>query len=121
MAELSVADLRQLIAATAEANKATAEAAQANAARITDINSVLDRLSLSQQEIVRNSAKVDNTLDRVLQANTALDRSVVDLKQSMELVASRLDAIEKTRTTLSTPGTTDLYSGSLRPERRLHQ
>jgi hypothetical protein len=47
MAELSVADLRQLIAATAEDNKATTEAGQANAARITDINATLDRLALS--------------------------------------------------------------------------
>ncbi|KAK1685027.1 hypothetical protein QYE76_045875 [Lolium multiflorum] len=121
MAELSVADLRQLIAATAEANKATAEAGQANAARISDINAVLDKLALSQQEIVRNTTKVDITLDRVIQANTALDCSVIDLKQSMELVASRLDIMEKARTTLSTPGTIDLDPGSLRPERRRQQ
>ncbi|KAK1580093.1 hypothetical protein QYE76_072040 [Lolium multiflorum] len=118
MAELSVADLRQLIAATAEANKATAEAGQANAARITDINATLDRLALSQQELVRHTTKVDNTLDRVIQANTALDLSVSDLKQSMELVATRLATMEKARTTLSTPGTVELDPGSLRPSGR---
>lgn len=80
MAELSVSDLRQLIAATVEANKVTAEAGQVNAARISDISAALDKLATSQQEIVCNTTKVDSTLDRVIQANAALDRSIVDLK-----------------------------------------
>jgi hypothetical protein len=62
---------------------------------------------------VRHTTKVDNTLDRVIQANTALDLSVSDLKQSMELVATRLATVEKARTTLSTPGTVELDPVSL--------
>jgi hypothetical protein len=76
MAEMTVADLRQLLAATMEANKATAEAGQANALRITEINSALDKLALTQQDLVRSAAKVESTIDRVIQANTGLERSV---------------------------------------------
>ena len=118
MAELSVTELRQLITATAEASKATAEAGQVNAARITDITTNLDKLACSQQEILRNTSKVDATLEHVIQANTALDQSVADLKRSMELVAARLDTVEKARTTLSTPGTADLDPETLRPSGR---
>jgi hypothetical protein len=64
---------------------------------------------------VRHTTKVDNTLDRVIQANTALDLSVSDLKQSMELVATRLATVEKARTTLSTPGTAELDPGLIFP------
>jgi hypothetical protein len=67
---------------------------------------------------VRHTTKVDNTLDRVIQANTALDLSVSDLKQSMELVATHLAKVEKAQTTLSIPGTVELDPGPLRSSGR---
>jgi methyl-accepting chemotaxis protein len=116
MAEMTVADLRQLLAATMEANKATAEAWQANALRITEINSALDKLALTQQDLVRSAAKVESTIDRVIQANTGLDRSVEELKQSMERVATRLTSMETAAPKLSTPESVDRDPGLLRPE-----
>ncbi|KAK1665226.1 hypothetical protein QYE76_053385 [Lolium multiflorum] len=115
MAELSVADLRRLLTATAEANKATAEAGQVNASRISELNVALEQLTRSHQEAARTATRMESTLDQVIQANTALDRSVSDLKQSMELVASRMTSMEKTAATLSTPGHADLCTGSFRP------
>ena len=47
MAEASMADLRDLLTATEEANKATAEAGQVNAERISEINSSLEKLTLA--------------------------------------------------------------------------
>jgi uncharacterized protein YukE len=103
MAEASVADLRRLLTATAEANKATAEAGQANALRIAEINEVLGKLSSAQQGLAHSASKVDATLERMIQANSALDRSVEDLKQSMERVAARMSTMEATAATLSAP------------------
>ncbi|KAK1611691.1 hypothetical protein QYE76_035364 [Lolium multiflorum] len=102
MAEASMADLRNLLAATAEANKATAEAGQVNAERISEINSSLEKLMLAQQEGMRTTSRMETTLDRVISANTALDRSVADLRQSMERVATRLTSVEATAAKLST-------------------
>ena len=62
MAEVTLADLQQMLAATAAANKATAEAGQLNAQRISEINSALDKLALSQQEIFRTSTRVESTM-----------------------------------------------------------
>jgi hypothetical protein len=62
MAEVSVADLCQLLAATAEANMATAEEGQVNALRIAEINVVLGKLSSEQQGLAHSASKVDATL-----------------------------------------------------------
>ncbi|KAK1642348.1 hypothetical protein QYE76_060153 [Lolium multiflorum] len=102
MAEVSMADLRNLLAAAAEANKATAEAGQVNAERISEINSSLEKLTLAQQEGMRTASKMEMTLERVISANTALDRSVADLRRSMERVATRLTSVEATAAKLST-------------------
>ncbi|KAK1653459.1 hypothetical protein QYE76_071264 [Lolium multiflorum] len=102
MAEVSMADLRNLLAAAAEANKATAEAGQVNAERISEINSSLEKLTLAQQEGTKAASKMETTLERVISANTALDRSVADLRQSMERVATRLTSVEATAAKLST-------------------
>lgn len=113
---MTVADLRQLLTAMMEANKATAEAGQANALRITEINSALDKLALTQKDLVRSASKVESTIDRVIQANIGLDRSVEELKQSMERVATRLTSMETTAAKLSTPESVDRDQGPLRPE-----
>ncbi|KAK1612104.1 hypothetical protein QYE76_035777 [Lolium multiflorum] len=102
MAEVSMADLRNLLAAAAAANKATAEAGQVNAERISEINSSLEKLTLAQQEGTRTASKMEVTLERVISANTALDRSVADLRQSMERVATRVTSVEATAAKLST-------------------
>jgi prefoldin subunit 5 len=102
MAEVSMADLCNLLAAAAEANKATAEAGQVNAERISEINSSLEKLTLAQQEGTKAASKMETTLERVISANTALNRSVADLRQSMERVATRLTSVEATAATLST-------------------
>jgi hypothetical protein len=102
MAEVSMADLRNLLAAAAEANKATAEVGQVNAERISKINSSLEKLTLAQQEGTRTASKMEMTLERVISANTALDRSVADLRQSMERVATRVTSVEATAAKLST-------------------
>jgi methyl-accepting chemotaxis protein len=115
MAELTVANLRQLLAATVETNKATEEAGQANALRITEISSALDKVATSHQELSRSTSKVDATLERVIQANSALDRSVAELKQSMERVAAQITSMESTAPTLSTPGHADLCGSNLQP------
>ncbi|KAK1679361.1 hypothetical protein QYE76_040209 [Lolium multiflorum] len=102
MAEVSMVDLRNLLAAAAEANKATAEAGQVNAERISEINSSLEKLTLAQQEGMRTASKMEMTLERVISANTALDRSVADLRRSMERVATRLSSVQATAAKLST-------------------
>ena len=89
-----MADLRDLLTATTEANKDTVEAGQVNAERISEINSSLEKMALAQQESARMASRVKSTLDRVISANTALDRSVADLRQSMERVAARLTSVE---------------------------
>ena len=117
MAETSLADLQRLLQATAEANKATAEAGQLNANRITDINAALDKLTVAQGELTAASQRAETTLDRVLKANAALDKSVDELKQSMDNVATRITSIEKGAPPSSTPGHADLCPGTLRPQR----
>ena len=116
MAELSISDLQRLLQATAEANKATAEAGQLNASRITDLNTALDKLAVSQGELTTASQRVETSLDRVIQANTALDQSVAELKHSMDSVAARISSIEKGVPPSSTPGHADLCTGALRPQ-----
>ena len=116
MAETTLADLQLLLQATAEANKATAEAGQVNASRITDLHTALDKLTLSQGELTTASKRVETSLDRVIQANTALDRSVAELKQSMDAVATRVSNIEKGAPPPLTPGHADLSPGSLQPQ-----
>ncbi|KAK1601001.1 hypothetical protein QYE76_018341 [Lolium multiflorum] len=115
MTELSVADLRNLLTATAEANKATAEAGQMNASRISEINAALEKLAISQQESAKTASRVETSLDRVIQANTALDRSVADLKLSMERVAARLTSVETVAAKLSSPEHADRNPGMFRP------
>ncbi|KAK1630811.1 hypothetical protein QYE76_005126 [Lolium multiflorum] len=102
MAEASMADLHNLLAATAEAKRATAEAGQINVERISEINSSLEKLMLAQQEGTRTTSRMGTTLDRVLSTNTALDRSVADLRQSMERVVTRLTSVEAIAAKLST-------------------
>lgn len=116
MAELTIADIQQLLVAVAESNRATAEAGQINANRITELHTTLDKLAASQQEVLSTSTCMESTPGRVIQANTALDRSVADLKQSMERVVSRVHIMERTAATLSTPEYADLCPGLLRPD-----
>ena len=61
MAETTIADLQRLLAATVEANKATAEVGQANASRVSDINAALDKLTISQGELTTASKRMEMT------------------------------------------------------------
>jgi hypothetical protein len=53
----------------------------------------------------------------VIQANTALDSSVDELKQSMELAAAWINCVDATTATLSSLGHVDICMGSPRPKR----
>ena len=114
MVQATIAEIQKLLL-DAAANKATAEAGQTNAERISEINTALAALSVSQKEISTTTTRVESSLTRVIQANTAMDQSVADLKQSMERVATRLSSMEKFVTTLSTPEHADLCPEKLRP------
>jgi hypothetical protein len=117
MAEMTIADLRQLLAATVETNKATVEAGQANAPRITKISTALDKLMTSHLELPRSNSKVDTMLGRLIQASLALNRSVEELKQSMERMPMRHTSMETTAPTLSALGHADPCQSMLQPER----
>ena len=73
MATTTIAELQQLLLDAAAANKATAEAGQANATRITKINTTLEKVALSQKEISTTSTCVESSMSRVIQDNMALD------------------------------------------------
>jgi hypothetical protein len=66
MAELSIVGLHNLLATTVEANKETMEAGQTKVARISEINKALNKLTISHQDLARNTNKVDAMLDRLI-------------------------------------------------------
>lgn len=114
-AELTLAELQGLVTAAVKANTAIAEAGQANAARLMEITTKLDMLTSTTTELSTASKRVETTLDHVLQANTALDRSVEELKQSMSSVAKCITHLEAQTPPGATPTPADLGTGMLRP------
>jgi hypothetical protein len=108
MAEPSVADLRNMLTVRTEAGQVTTSC-------ISEINTALEKLAISQQESARKTSRMETSLDRVIQANTTLNRSVFDLKLSMERVATRLTSVEITTAKLSSPEDTDRGPIMFRP------
>jgi hypothetical protein len=80
MAELSIVGLHNLLATTVEANKETMEAGQTKVARISEINKALNKLTILHQDLARNTNKVDVMLDRLIYANSTLDRSIAGVE-----------------------------------------
>lgn len=147
-AELTLADLHALVQAQIVAAEAMKTAGQCNTDNIAAINTALDKLSASHEELAQShktmetnltnqlstshdelsqaNKKMDSTLSRLITSTTALDSSVAHLKQSVDTVAQRVQRLEQSPPPPSTAlRDAHLRTGLLRPNEHgsatLHQ
>ena len=102
-AELSLADLHQMVQATIQQSKAVSDAGAATAERVNELQDSLDKYAASSAKAfdalatttTGSLARTESTLGRVLVAHNSLDAAVAEMRKSLEGIVRLVDTLEQ--------------------------
>ena len=102
-AELTLADLQQLVQATILQSKGVSEAGAKTADRLEGLQDSFDKYASSSAKAfdalatttTGSLARTESTLGRVLVAHNSLDAAVAEMRKSLEGIDRRVDTLEQ--------------------------
>ena len=111
-AELTIAELQQLVQATIVQSKAVSEAGAKTAERLDGLQESLDKYASSSAKAfdalatttTSLLARTESTLGRVLVAHNSLDAAVAEMRKSLDGIVHRVDNLEQPTGTTTAQG-----------------